>query len=436
VIPALAAPRPEYLVPVNEPRYGTRTVRICDGVGLPVMTGRWNIDSRHHYSKDQPWSPDGRLVKLEQRGGSPAQLILDAATWRPVTTTLTDSPAGRLLRASYESRWRGGVNSTQLVSWIKASQMMVVWDATNGAIEYAVRIPSEDADYGLIHESQVSADGRWVAVSTHFPSPRSSGRVDYLQIVDLERKRVGPRNFIPMPYDTEDGGDIDWVSVSQHGTYVVVKYSSRATPEYARVFVVHPDLTVTPQRMSPMGLRMGPTQNDVEGWIACLSHSVMALEAGREVLVGGVRGVAVSNLCNAAQVKSEGRIVTIDLASGVHRHVSAGSAYLPAGMIEAEDQHCGCAPPGWVLATYTGRKGQYASEMVSWPLDGSRECVRWGVTRTIDSAYRREAHGVQSPDGTQVMFSSNWCMAADPDRLSEPLGPGLDDVKAYVMSAV
>jgi hypothetical protein len=74
--------------------------------------------------------------------------------------------------------------------------------------------------------------------------------------------------------------------------------------------------------------------------------------------------------------------------------------------------------------------GQFCDEMVLWKLDGSRECIRFGTTHTDDSNYRAEAHGCPSPDGSRVMFASNWQKDVPPPPSS------MGEVKSYVVSAI
>lgn len=429
LIPMATLARPDYLVPVALPGYDTHAARITGNTGQAVKDGTWGKDARHHYSKDQPWSPDGSMLGLEQKGGTPSKLICDGQSYRPLVTSESNSTPGHLLRAAYEWRWRPG-HGHQIVSWQASNHTLVVWDALDGTIEWSVQIPSDAPEFGFLSEGNLTDDGNRLVLGTRFPAPQSqvTQSLDYFQVVDLANHRVGPRVFVPIHYATEDHGDVDWMSISPLGGFVVVKYSNQHKPEYHRCYALHPDLSASPQPMSPIGLRMWDTQHDTAGFLACLSHADFNVDRGREVLVGGIRDQDHSNVSNSAQVHAEGRIVLVDLATGRHRSVSAGSRFLPAGMHEAEDQHTSGQARrarGWHLATYTGTTGQFASEMVAWALDGSRACKRFGVTHALDNDYRREAHGVPDDDLKRVLWASNFRLAGD--------GPADDDVKAYVV---
>lgn len=439
---------PPYLAQERDPAFPSTIQRIAGDTGSPLKDGAfpglWGSDSRQHYSKDQPWSDDMSMLKLEQKGGSPGQLVVDGSSYRVLYTEDGNSAPSKLLRDSYESRWRPG-HGHEMVSWSKARQELTVWDALDGTVSWQVHVPSECADFGLNGEGTLSDDGRWLALGTLWPTPNKpipdpswidphdgskaplipnpNAKVDYFQVIDLDQHRVGPRNAFEMPYETQDHGDIDWCSISPLGNFVVVKYSSNGTPEYQRVFGINKQtLTARPQPMSAIGLRMAATQYDQRGWIACMSHADMNVVAGREVIVGGIRFASDSNVCNDPTIKAQGRIISVELASGIYRSVSAGDKFLPAGMHEASDHHTSCRAyrdRGWATHHYRIGSGVFADELVQWKLDGSRQCRRFGVARSDESTYRGEVHPCPSPDGKRILYASNWM--------------DLANVKAYVV---
>ncbi|MBV9431731.1 MAG: hypothetical protein JO137_07910 [Hyphomicrobiales bacterium] len=79
--------------------------------------------------------------------------------------------------------------------------------------------------------------------------------------------------------------------------------------------------------------------------------------------------------------------------------------------------------PGWVFLTYTGDKAELDSnprwapfyqEVVALRIDGSGEIRRVVQTRDVKNDYWSEAHASPSPDGSQVIWSSNWGKAGAP----------------------
>ncbi|SEE85733.1 hypothetical protein SAMN05444161_7475 [Rhizobiales bacterium GAS191] len=79
--------------------------------------------------------------------------------------------------------------------------------------------------------------------------------------------------------------------------------------------------------------------------------------------------------------------------------------------------------PGWVFVTYTGSypsvAGQqgwapFYQEVVALRIDGSGEIRRIVQTRDAKYDYWGEAHASPSPDGSQVIWSSNWGQPGGP----------------------
>ncbi|TPJ19433.1 hypothetical protein FJ425_27065 [Mesorhizobium sp. B2-7-2] len=79
--------------------------------------------------------------------------------------------------------------------------------------------------------------------------------------------------------------------------------------------------------------------------------------------------------------------------------------------------------PGWVFLSYGGDPNEvsarpemapYAREVIALRLDGSGEVRRIAQTRSVDFDYRSETHASPSPDGSQVIWSSNWGVPGGP----------------------
>ena len=99
--------------------------------------------------------------------------------------------------------------------------------------------------------------------------------------------------------------------------------------------------------------------------------------------------------------------------------------------------------PGWVFVSYSGqhpdpatensdnsasnRRVPFYQEVVALRIDGSGEIRRIAQTRNPDHDYWSETHASPSPDGSQVIWSSNWGRPGGPvadyvSRLSWPDG--------------
>jgi hypothetical protein len=79
--------------------------------------------------------------------------------------------------------------------------------------------------------------------------------------------------------------------------------------------------------------------------------------------------------------------------------------------------------PGWVFISYAGgplapaggsRVAPFAQEVIALKIDGSGEFRRIAHTRNAPYDYWSETHGSPSPDGSQVIWSSNWGQRGGP----------------------
>lgn len=410
-----------YLEQTEETAYGTILTRVTGISGTPLtIGGKWGTDSRLHYSKDEPWNDDQTMIWIEQRGAEPSKIILDAQSFAPIYGNKGTTKNLNTLALSHECRWRPGY-PRQMVSWLKTGQVLVIWDVLNDQILKTIPVPSDDANFGWLSEGTISDDGRWTVLGTTWDSPQTYGRKDYVVVVDLEIGQAGPPSDVSMftlKYPTSKYGKVGNINISTRGNYVMGKMAG--SPEYGFVLKVNKsNLTAIPQPMDPLGLRMKETRADLSGFIACLSHADMnEFLGGRECVIGGLRDAEYSNHCSGSEKDQLGTVVAVDLANGAHIHVSAGKSK-NGGLKEASDQHTSgraykLRQKGTPkhLVTYAcpmETSGQFTDEMVLYDTDGSGNCTRFGVTRTNDqSEYRAEAHGCPSPDGSKVMFASNW----------------------------
>jgi hypothetical protein len=97
--------------------------------------------------------------------------------------------------------------------------------------------------------------------------------------------------------------------------------------------------------------------------------------------------------------------------------------------------------PDWVFLTYSGTYSEIAAhphwapfyqEVIALRIDGSGEIRRVVQTRDAKHDYWSEAHASPSPDGSQVIWSSNWGQAGGPvaDYVAHLSWPGPASKKA------
>jgi hypothetical protein len=424
---------PPYLTEFTDGQFNVKRRRICNNAGVAMsIGGAWATDSRHHYSKDQPFSHDGLYVWIEQKSVDPTKVILNAATWQPVVGNRNTTPRSTQLDRCTEVRWRPQ-HGHQMVGWDNDDLKVVVFDPITDQLFYEIPVPiGSSGDPGLLSEATITDDGHKFVISTHYPLPLQSGATDRMIVVDLLNRRCGPVFPVPTGLPGTEHGEIGNVNISPLGNWVYWK--QRGTPEYGRRARINADLSISMVDVHPHGLRSSDAVNRLDGWLACLSHAdVNIAQTGEEVVVGGLRDEDHANYCSDSQKADSGTVVMVYLESGRHRHISPGRLF-NGNRDEAPDQHTSGRAylrRGWHLVTYETHPTavrHLEDEIVFMKLDGSRQVERYGFTRTDDSHYRGEAHSCPNPAGTRIMFVSNW-------RLNcTTCGPSATDVKSYVLA--
>lgn len=270
-------------------------------------------------------------------------------------------------------------------------------------------------DYGIgSGEGNVSSDGRYVALAD----------ATRMFIVDMDpqlplasyasgNKRIGPAVNI------SDGGTVDWVSVSPSGKYAVVMYNSSP-----RVFDINPTtLALTPRALAP-GSAICAQGDPRQGYLAPLGHADMIVnpfDNNEEVIIGQRQaGCEAGGTGTVQMIRLKDNTVT-SLTTGT----TATMSHISARNLKR---------PGWVYISYYDPANyqwdasglRYRDELVALKIDGSGSVERLAHTHTLSSKnYYAEAHPVPSPDGTRVMWKSNWTLKGN--------GPSYDDVKTYVV---
>jgi hypothetical protein len=165
-----------YLETVDERGYDTRLMRLTGITGSPLpIGGQWAADSRHTYSKNQPWNDDQSLIWVEQKSVSPTKIILDAHTFAPIVGNRGVTSRSAILDACYEVRWRPGYPK-QMVGWLKSPQALIIFEPLTDKELGRIPIPSDDPKFGWLSEGTISDDGRWTVLGTTWDAPQTFGR--------------------------------------------------------------------------------------------------------------------------------------------------------------------------------------------------------------------------------------------------------------------
>ncbi|MEY2849610.1 MAG: hypothetical protein RI885_2277 [Actinomycetota bacterium] len=452
-----------------EPYYGAKLKRIAGNTGVAIAGlsggGNWAAAARPSSYRAQPWSSDENRLLLEQ-SATPKKLILDGKSFAAIKSETNCAP---LDSASIGMiRWHPA-EAGIAIAWNRDHNKLTWFNSSTCVTAKSFQIPiggttaarRDSADFGITEDGTISDDGRFIALVTRYKRTTSAEKAanalhsDTLVLVNMQKGGAGEVGGyytlppLPSTWASSSNGQIASVGVSTSGSYVVVKYAG--TPAYQRVFHRGADasldttsLAVFPHAMAAAGLRMKAAQDSTLGWIACMDGADFnTTSSSVEVLVGNERDVANSGDSNQGWDESQngaqsdsGGVVMVELATGLHRHVTWGRSRL-TGALEAEVAHTSgraYSRRNWQLVTYAETANPwYKGEIAYWYLDGdfssahpTRRVMRIGQARSdIAATVTSEPDAVPSPAGSRILFASNFC---------EPscVGPGDTDVKAYV----
>ena len=406
--------RPAYLKPWTDPETGFRVTRITGDSGEPVELaggrGTWGKDTRQHYSKDQPWSADGTLLAIENRaGGTPAALLLDGNSYRPLY--------GRPTYKLDEFRWHPSRAYAHVQIGLRADSL--VWfDPVAGLRVRGWKLPFRPVGIGL-GEGNTSLDGRFLALANH----------DSIVIVDMDpqpplasyaegNRRIGPIYAVaPCSLDVAapDKFTMGNASVSPSGRYLDLKFggvSGDSTADAHRIFDVDSaTLALRPHVLAGNSPRCGSFQARPDGWIYPLKHADMALDPfdhDEDVIIGGCT-------CPGWNL---GHVVMVRLRDGAVTALTDPKNEASVGHVSTRNLD----RPGWAYVSYIQGAGkQFGGEIVAVKLDGSGTVEHFGHHRSVwQGCYRCEAQPVPSRDGRRVLFASNWAEALEkrPEQIS------------------
>ncbi len=345
--------RPGYLQTTVDPTFGAKITRITDDPGRPVgsISGAvWGSVARHHYSKDQPWNADGSLFYIDRNtGGSPSSsLFLDGNTYQPLFT-------GKSKPSGAEIRWHA--SKPDVMQYV-GTNVVGEWNVRTG-VKSIIRTFTGYSGFKLgPSEGNFSYDSKMVAIAALDPSGN-----EVIFAYDISANIKYPDISLAFT------NDLDWVSISPKGTYVVLQHDEDATIVY--------DLN---------GKKISEWKE-----YGTPSHYDLSVDAdGNEIGVG------------VAKSGQSGRVIKRRLKDGA---ITA----LTTGGYASHTSTRSFAAPGLAFSTYNDNPSHppYISEIVMIRLDGT------GVYRIAHhhsnvTDYLAEVHAVPSRDGTRIAFASNW----------------------------
>jgi hypothetical protein len=354
---------PDYLRPATDPAFGTSIVRITKPgpLGNGVVCGPKYCS--HRYSSAQAWNADQTLLLLDN--GCNGMCFLDGHTYEALFW-----------------RKRGGE-----CEWHPRNAELMICVQDRAVSTWAPRTNHEDIlftspDYHDLQfgpsKGNPSRDGSRIAVR----AVRKDG-VDVVFAFDLDRRSKFPDiDLSRVP------GTASSCTISPLGTYILCFQNLLDGTEQRAIFTVDGTLH---QRW---------TDHHRPG------HGDLTVDAdGSEVYVG----ISKSNPDKFQVIKrrlSDGKATSLT-AYGQAEHASARAVargdwvFLSYGGDPQEVS----ANPGWA---------PYAREVIAVRIDGSGAIRRIVQTRNPPSDYWSETHASPSPNGSQVIWSSNWGVPGGP----------------------
>ncbi|UCI07395.1 hypothetical protein [Mesorhizobium sp. B1-1-8] len=354
---------PDYLRPASDPAFGTSFVRITKpgSLGNGVVCGPKYCS--HRYSSAQAWNADQSLLVL--MNGCNGLCFLDGHTY-----------------VALFRRYRGGECE---------------WHPRNADLMICVQ------------DRKIST---W--------APRTNHEDVLFTSTDYHDLQFGPSKGNP----SRDGGRIAVRATRKDGKAVVFAYDLNQRQKFPDIDLAQVPGTTSSCTISPLGANILCFQNL---WDGTEQRAIFAVDGtlrqrwtdhhrpghgdltldddGSEVYVG----VSKSDPDKYQIIKrrlSDGKVTSLT-AHGEAEHTST----------RALDR------PGWAFISYGGDPREisgdptaapYAREVIALRIDGSGAVLRILQTRNPPSDYWSETHASPSPDGSQVIWSSNWGVPGGP----------------------
>lgn len=363
VLPSMT-PRPGYLQSATDAAFGTSFIRITDP-GREMIPGVACMAAycTHRYSSAQAWNADQTLLVIAN--GCQGLCFLDGRTYRPLFHR----------HVADECEWHPTnpdlmicVEANRLYQWAPRSDTKALLYAPNGY---------SNLQFGPFKGNPSNDGHRLVLRATN----RASRSIAFAYDI-AAMKRYPDIALDKLP------GKNGYCTISPSGRFIACFQTTIGGVETAFIFTIDGVLL----RHWDEHHRPG--------------HGDMTLDAdGHDVYVGISK--ADPDKYHVIKRRLEDGAVTDLVPYGEAQHASIRNTNLP----------------GWVFLTFAGTHSEIAAhpswapfyqEVIALRIDGSGSVRRIVQTRNATYDYWSEAHASPSPDGTQVIWSSNWGHAGGP----------------------
>ncbi|WP_349768795.1 hypothetical protein [Tardiphaga sp. 37S4] len=355
---------PGYLASTADATLGTTFVRVTTP-DSPMGNGMVCKRSycTHRYSSAQAWNADQSLLLIVN--GCNGLCFLDGRTyaplfrrqrggeceWHPQDPELMICVAGRRI-----SRWAPRSNAEDVILETEVYRELQFGPYKGN--------PSWDGNRIVVRA--ISQQGTLVAFALDISDRR--------KFPDIELARIPGKN--------------SYCGISPLGKYIFCQQSLIDFTDQAFVFSIEGDLL------------QSWTEHHRPG------HGDMTVDAGGDEVYVGISKSAPDKYQVIKRRLQDGQV----------------TALAPYG----EAQHASMRAirrPGWVFMSYAGaalapaggkKVAPFAQEVIALKIDGSGAFRRIAHTRNAPHDYWSETHGSPSPDGSQVIWSSNWGQRGGP----------------------
>jgi hypothetical protein len=358
-------PEPGYLEAVSDPLLGTTFSRITTPGRELVPGASCSLKyCRHRYSGAQAWNADQSLLVIT--AGCPGFCFLDGQEYKPLF-------------------WRPG--SRTECEWHPTDPALMICVADREIYSWEVRNNTKKS----IYLTQSYAGLRFGPSKGNLSS---DGKKLTVRAVDLLGEEV------VFAYDIFEGkkypdirlselqGVNSYCTVSPSGRFIFCyqTYSEKINTAYV--------LTLEGERVQHWAEHHRPGHGDLT-----------VDQDGRDVYVGISK--SQPDKFHVIKRRLEDGAITDLLTRSSAQHVSARSI----------------KRPGWVFVTFgtaiaKGRGAEgwapYIQEIAALKLDGSGDLRQIVHTRSAKHDYWSEAHASPSPDGSKIIWASNWDRAGGP----------------------
>lgn len=358
LVPTREMEMPDRLAPSRDPAFGTPFVRITEP-GREILPGVFCSSKycRHRYSSAQAWNADQTLLVIPK--GCPGMCFLDGQTYRPL---FQRHPSGSC-------------------EWHPADPERMICVGEKAIYAWSVRSDTRTTLYAPRHHAELKLGPGKANLSN-----------DGSRLVVRATDAAGAQ--VVFAYDIETSTkypDIPLASLAGINSYCTISPSGR----YIFCFQKMPDKTYTGYVFTIDG-------NQVQHWTENHrpGHGDMTIDSdGNDVYVGISK--ADPDKYQVIKRRLADGAVTVLTPRGPASHASVRNI----------------RRPGWVFLTYSGSYESAAArsdrlpvyqEIVALRIDGSGDMRRIAHTRSTTHDYLSEAHASPSPDGSQVIWASNW----------------------------